>query len=54
MYDAGADCVFSWRTETSRGVLGAVHATLNGGLPDFRESLRREGLDLIGRREVFD
>lgn len=54
MYEAGADYVFSFRTETSRGVLGAVHATLNGDLLDFREALRREGLDLIDRREVFD
>lgn len=54
MYASGADYVFSFRTETSRGVLSAVHATLNGDLPDFRESLRREGLDLIDRREVFD
>jgi hypothetical protein len=54
MYTAGADYVFSWRTETSRGVLGAIHATLNGDLPDFRESLRREGLDLLTRHEVFD
>jgi hypothetical protein len=54
MYDGGADYVFSWRTETSRGVLAAVQATLNGALPDFRESLRREGLDLIDRREVYD
>lgn len=54
MYEAGADYVFSFRTETSRGVVGAIHATLNGELPDFRESLRREGLDLIGRREVYD
>ena len=49
-----ADYVFSWRTETSRGVLDAVQATLNGALPDYRELLRREGLDLVGRVEVFD
>ncbi len=54
MYESGADYVFSWRTETSRGVLGAIHAGLNGDLHDFRESLRREGLDLLNRREVFD
>ncbi len=54
MYAAGADYVFSMRTEASRGLLAAVHATLNGALPDFRETLRREGLDLVGRDEVFD
>lgn len=54
MYAAGADYVFSFRTETARGVLAAVQATLNGALPDFRETLRREGLDLVGRVEVFD
>jgi Kef-type K+ transport system membrane component KefB len=54
MYAAGADYVFSFRTETARGVVSAIRATLNGALPDFVEALRREGLDLSARREIFD
>lgn len=54
IYAAGADYVFSWRTEAARGVLSALEAALNGALPDFREELRRQGLDLVDRREVFD
>lgn len=54
MYEAGADYVFSWRTETARGVLPAIEATLNGGLADYRQELRTSGHDLGERREVLD
>ena len=35
MYEAGANYVFSWRTETALGVVPAVCAALNGDLADF-------------------
>jgi Kef-type K+ transport system membrane component KefB/voltage-gated potassium channel Kch len=54
MYDAGADHVFAWRTETSRAVLDALEAILNGGLEDFRDARRRSGHELIGRHEILD
>ena len=54
MYEAGADYVFSFRTEASRGVVAALHAPRHGDLPDFVESLRREGRALETPREVFD
>lgn len=54
MYEAGADYVFSWRTETSRALLPAVEAALNGTLDGFREEIRRAGASLESRREVLE
>ncbi len=54
LYEAGASYVFSWRTEASAGVVPAVVAALNGELPGFVESRRRELGDESERVEVLD
>ncbi|MCX4246833.1 cation:proton antiporter [Paraliomyxa miuraensis] len=55
MYEAGADYVFSWPTETSLGVVPAVCAALNGDLRGFLEARRLEaGEMLVQRDEVLN
>lgn len=55
MYEAGADYVFSWPTETSLGVVPAVYAALNGDIRGFLETRRLEvGEQLAERNEVLD
>lgn len=55
MYEAGADYVFSWRTETSLGVVPAVCAALNGDIAGFLQTRRLEaGETLLQRTEVLD
>lgn len=54
MYEAGANFVFSWRTETALGVAPAVCAALNGDLVGFVESRRVELGEDRGRVEVLD
>jgi Kef-type K+ transport system membrane component KefB len=54
MYEAGADYVFSWRTETSHGLIPAIEAMLDDRAESFREELRRAGRDLFERREIVD
>ncbi|MFO0677430.1 MAG: cation:proton antiporter [Polyangiaceae bacterium] len=54
MYAAGADYVFSWRTETSRGLLPMIEAAINGTFDDFRVDAFEGPFDLRGRKEVFD
>jgi Kef-type K+ transport system membrane component KefB len=54
MYDAGADYVFSWRTETSRALVPAIEAALSGALVGFRDELKKAGLGLEEREEILD
>jgi Kef-type K+ transport system membrane component KefB len=54
IYAAGADYVFSWRTETSIGVVPAVCAALNGNIEGFMESRQREFGDTAKREEVLE
>jgi Kef-type K+ transport system membrane component KefB len=54
MYEAGADYVFSWRTETAMGVVPAIYAALNGNLSDFLGSRRVELGEDRDRVEVLD
>ena len=54
IYAAGADYVFSWRTETSLGVVPALCAALNGNIEGFIEARRNEFGDLLARKEVLD
>ncbi|PRQ08368.1 cation:proton antiporter [Enhygromyxa salina] len=54
LYAAGADYVFSWRTETSFGVVPAVCAALNGELPGFVDARVRSHGDPAGREEILD
>ncbi|MFO7562330.1 MAG: cation:proton antiporter [Enhygromyxa sp.] len=54
IYEAGADYVFSWRTEASIGVVPAVCAALNGEIEGFVESRAREFGDPATREEVLD
>jgi hypothetical protein len=55
MYEAGADYVFSWRNETSLGLVPAVFAALNGDLQGFLQTRRLEaGETLLQRQEVLD
>ena len=54
IYAAGADYVFSWRTEAAIGVVPALCAALNGGIEGFVESRRREFGDPVERDEVLD
>ena len=55
MYAAGADYVYSWRSETSLGLVPAVYAALNGDLEGFLVSRRLEaGERLVERAEILD
>jgi Kef-type K+ transport system membrane component KefB len=55
MYAAGADYVFSWRSETSLGVVPAVCAALNGDIDGFLQTRRLEaGEMLMQRDEILD
>lgn len=51
---AGADYVFSWRTEASIGVVPAICAALNGSIDGFKDSRQREYGDASERNEVLD
>lgn len=54
IYAAGANYVFSWRTEAAIGVVPALCAALNGGLEGFMDSRRREFGDPVERDEVLE
>jgi Kef-type K+ transport system membrane component KefB len=54
IYAAGADYVFSWRTEAAIGVVPALCAALNGDLDGFMDSRRREFGDPLARNEVLE
>ncbi|KIG16877.1 Glutathione-regulated potassium-efflux system protein KefB [Enhygromyxa salina] len=54
IYAAGADYVFSWRTETAVGVVPALCAALNGSIDGFLEARQREFGDPVARDEVLD
>lgn len=54
MYDAGADHVFSFRTETARGLLPTVRAMLAGELHRDSDELRADGRHLPDRSELLD
>jgi Kef-type K+ transport system membrane component KefB len=54
IYAAGADYVFSWRTEAAIGVVPALCAALNGELDGFVDSRRREFGDPLARNEVLE
>jgi Kef-type K+ transport system membrane component KefB len=54
MYEAGADYVFSWRTETSLGVVPALCAALNGDIRGFADARRADVGDTRSRDEVLD
>lgn len=54
MYAAGADHVFSFRTETSRGILPTIRAMLTGELTGDSDELRGEGRHLPERVELLD
>lgn len=54
MYAAGADLVFSWRTETSQGLLPAVDAALEGRTDELAAMREREARDLPRRDEIID
>lgn len=54
LYAAGADYVFSWRTEAAVGVVPAMCAALNGDLDGFVDSRRRELGDPAERDEVLE
>lgn len=55
MYEAGADYVFSWRSETSLGLVPAVCAALNGDISGFLQARRLEAGGLLrDRDEVLD
>jgi Kef-type K+ transport system membrane component KefB len=54
IYAAGANYVFSWRTEASIGVVPAICAALNGGIEGFVDSRQREFGDPTHRDEVLD
>jgi len=51
---AGADHVFRAPTEVALGVLPAIYAALNAGLPSYLEALEEEHGALERRREVID
>lgn len=54
MYAAGADHVFSFRTETSRGLLPAIEAMLDTSADELKDVLRDGGRYLPGREELID
>jgi Kef-type K+ transport system membrane component KefB/voltage-gated potassium channel Kch len=54
IYAAGADYVFSWRTEAAIGVVPAICAALNGDIHGFLDTRRRELGDVGERKEVLD
>jgi Kef-type K+ transport system membrane component KefB len=54
IYAAGADYVFSWRTEAAIGVVPAICAALNGEIEGFVDSRKREFGDPAERDEVLD
>jgi Kef-type K+ transport system membrane component KefB len=51
---AGADHVFRPPTEVALGILPAIYAALNAGLPSYLEALEEEHGPLDRRREVID
>jgi voltage-gated potassium channel Kch len=51
---AGADHVFRAPTEVALGILPAIYAALNAGLPSYLEALEEEHGALDRRREVID
>lgn len=54
MYESGADYVFSWRTETSHGLMPALEAMLDDAGDAFVEDRRRAGFDVVDRDELLD
>jgi len=54
MYVAGADYVFSWRTETSHGLMPAIEAMLEDRGDLFVEERKRAGRDVTERQELID
>lgn len=54
LYAAGADYVFSWRTEASVGVVPAICAALNGDMLGFIDTRERELGKAAERNEVLD
>jgi len=52
--DAGADHVFRISSEAALGILPAIYAALNAGLPSYLEALEEEHGALDARREVID
>jgi Kef-type K+ transport system membrane component KefB len=54
LLEAGADYAFLVPTEAAQGVLAAIYAALNGGLPSFIESHREQLGTLSERREILD
>jgi len=54
MYAAGADLVFSWRTETSQGLMPAIEAVLEDRGDELAERRTRDGRDLAERQELID
>jgi Kef-type K+ transport system membrane component KefB len=54
MYVAGADYVFSWRTETSHGLMPAIEAMLDDKGDLFIEERKRAGRDVTARQELID
>jgi Kef-type K+ transport system membrane component KefB len=54
IYAAGANYVFSWRTEAAIGVVPALCAALNGELEGFVDTRRREFGDPVDRDEVLE
>ena len=51
---AGADHVFRPASEIALGILPAIYAALNAGLPSYLEALAEEHGHLDNRREVID
>ena len=51
---AGADHVFRAPSEVALGILPAIYAALNAGLPSYLEALEEEHGALDRRREVID
>jgi Kef-type K+ transport system membrane component KefB/voltage-gated potassium channel Kch len=54
LYAAGADYVFSWRTEAAVGVVPAICAALNGDMLGFIDARERELGKAAERNEVLD
>ena len=54
LHQAGADHVFRIPAEAASGVLPAIYAALNAGLPSYLEALEEEHGVAAARREVID
>ena len=54
LHEAGADHVFRIPAEAASGVLPAIYAALNAGLPSYLEALEEEHGVAAARREVID